>query len=369
MNKTNIASSDISVIVQGPVHSTQTKKTLQSIRKNLPDAEIILSTWENSNLDGLDFNTLVLNKDPGTKLIKAYKSKKIFDNLNRQLISTQEGLKKATKKYTLKLRSDLIISNTLFLDNFDGFEARTSEYKLFEHKVLIPMLFTRHNYRVEKNKKVEMPFHISDWWFFGLTTDIKTYFEQTELVDNSVFPEYFNLVSNIEKKNPYGKLKNKFAPEQYFAYSCFARAYKDIYMEDAADVNGELMCKFKKCLLNNFIVLDFKHSGIYSNKYCFSKCEKFIGDQYIDLYNPYRFQKDYKEICDKEFLVTESPILEDTKTYSRMNIYKHFYRIIDTNIGIFIKIEELLLGLPLAILKFIIEIFKSFLKIRKFENE
>ena len=60
-----ITSRDISVVVQGPIHKTRTKKCLQSIRKNLPAAEIILSTWQNSSVNGMDFDILVANEDPG----------------------------------------------------------------------------------------------------------------------------------------------------------------------------------------------------------------------------------------------------------------------------------------------------------------
>ena len=42
-------------------------------------------------------------------------------------------------------------------------------------------------------------------------------------------------------------------------------------MEDAADYSDELMEKFRECLVNNFIVLEFAQSGIYLNKYPYSK--------------------------------------------------------------------------------------------------
>ena len=48
-----ITSRDISVVVQGPIHKGRTKKCLQSIRKNLPEAEIILSTWDDNCTTGL----------------------------------------------------------------------------------------------------------------------------------------------------------------------------------------------------------------------------------------------------------------------------------------------------------------------------
>ena len=41
-----IKSEDISVVVQGAIDKVNTPKCLESIRKVLPRAEIVLSTWE-----------------------------------------------------------------------------------------------------------------------------------------------------------------------------------------------------------------------------------------------------------------------------------------------------------------------------------
>ena len=55
---------DISVVVQGAI-TNYTKLCLESIRKYLPGAEIILSTWDDSNIDRLDYDVVIFNKDPG----------------------------------------------------------------------------------------------------------------------------------------------------------------------------------------------------------------------------------------------------------------------------------------------------------------
>lgn len=364
-----VLSSDISVVVQGAVSPTQTPKCLQSIREILPEAEIILSTWENSNVEGLDVDILILNKDPGGVLVDSYKSKTIYNNLNRQLLSTKEGLKHVTRKYTLKLRSDLILTNKNFLEMFEKFDKRIDDYKLFEHKVLVPMLFTRYNIKLCCSKKrYKIPFHVSDWWFFGLSSDIKKYFENTPLVEEPLFTKYFEQEENKTKNNPYGKLKHKFAPEQYFCNYCFSSYFDDLKMQDAADFNEELVLKYQKCLLNNFIVLDFEHSGIYLNKYSFSKNEKYTGDQYIDLYNFYRFEKDYQMICDKnykpesKFITDESP-----ECYAKMRIYKHIHKVIDSKSSIWKKFEEIIAGIPIAVIKYYI--IKIAIILNKEENE
>ena len=61
----SIDTKDISIVVQGAVDPKNTPKCLTSIRKYLPGAEIILSTWEGTDCTGLDYDVLVLNKDPG----------------------------------------------------------------------------------------------------------------------------------------------------------------------------------------------------------------------------------------------------------------------------------------------------------------
>ena len=77
------------------------------------------------------------------------------------------------------------------------------------------------------------------------------------------------------------------------------------------------------------------------------------------MYNSYRFQKDYKEICDNDFVITEKPVLEDKKTYAKMRIYKHYYRVNEPQMGLFKRLESLLVSLPLAIIKYLIQLMKT----------
>ncbi|TXJ44182.1 hypothetical protein EPJ70_08075 [Brachyspira aalborgi] len=58
-----IDTKDISVVVQGAIDKGYTPLCLKSIRKYLPESEIILSTWEGSDVENLDYDVLVLNKD------------------------------------------------------------------------------------------------------------------------------------------------------------------------------------------------------------------------------------------------------------------------------------------------------------------
>jgi len=353
---------EISVVVQGPINKEETSKTLKSIRTYLPDAEIVLSTWENSDVSDLVYDILVLNKDPGNVLMETFKSRVIYNNMNRQLLSTKAGLEKAKRKYTLKLRSDLILTQSNFLEYFDKFQSRIDNYKLFERKILTSTLFTRYNIKSPQEKKrVLMPFHISDWWFFGLTEDLKTYFMDTQLVKEPDFTQYFDKPENKNKKTPYSTARFKFAPEQYFGYECFKRHFDDLYMEDASDYNDDINIKSQKCIVNNFIILENKQSGIYVNKYAYSKNEKFSGDQYIGLYNFYRYETEYKKYCDKTYEVSTKGLMFENEKYgyALLRLYKHVFILFDSNSKFLKRIEQLFLGIPISII-YLIPIFLKY---------
>ena len=359
-----INSNEISVIVQGPVSETETLKCLKSVRRHLPEAEIILSTWEGSDISSFDglYDILVENKDPGNALLRENAGKKLYNNLNRQLLSTQEGLKKASRKYAMKLRSDMILADDRFLNSFDRFQKHSENYVLFKHKILTCSLFTRfYIYCSAIDKKILIPFHISDWWFFGLKEDIDKYFLETEPVKEPDFSTYFSFEENKNKPNPYGKVKIKFAPEQYFGYSCFSRNFKDIYMQDSADFNDELCEKARQCLVNNFVILEFKHSGIYLNKYPYSKNEIMTGDQYMDLYNFYRYESEYKKYCDNDYIITsDKQLFENEKlSYQYLKIYKHFYKSFDKSLPLHTRLEQMFFGIPASIIKYLILLAKS----------
>ena len=114
----SIDSTDISVVVQGAIHNKFTKKSLSSIRKYLPEAEIILSTWEGTDTSNLDYDIILLNKDPGAHVFDCNGR---VQNQNRQIVSTKNGIKKASRKYVLKIRSDMQIQGTKFLHFFDKY--------------------------------------------------------------------------------------------------------------------------------------------------------------------------------------------------------------------------------------------------------
>ncbi len=358
-----IESRDISVVVQGPVHKARTMCCLKSIRQYLPDAEIILSTWEGSDVSDLIYDTLILNKDPGGILQKNFKNEKLYSNLNRMIISTNSALEKASRKYILKLRTDSVIDNTNFLKMFDKFPVRCDKYKLFEHRILASTLFSKYA-EVKHNKHQDIAFHVSDWWFFGLNEDVKKYLFSSQLVEEPYFSNYFEYPENKYKKSVYSKFSWKFAPEQYLGYSCFSKYFADIRMEDCSEISDEINKKSQICLANNFIFLEYKQSGIRNLKKTLSKYEPFCGQQYMDLYSFYTFESEYKKYCDNSYIHENRNIIFENRTAGRkiLRFYKHLYKLFDCESPLKEKIEQFFIGIPCSAIGLIPVLFLFRLK-------
>ncbi len=362
-----INSEDISVVVQGPINKKYTYQSLISIKKYLPNAQVILSTWENSNvafLDGL-YDDIIFNKDPNAVIPKGI----CCHNVNRMVVSTNEGIKRANRKYILKIRSDVVLDNLNFLDIFDKFNERNDKYKLFEHKILASTLFSKIYVRFNKLRKC-VPFHVSDWWFFGLTTDVKKFLLASEVVDEPYFSNYFKEKQNASKDRSYKNIYWKFAPEQYIGYSCFSKYFDDIRMIDCSDINDEIIKNSDLCLMNNFVFLEHKQSGLRNLKYPYSGCELFYGDEYIDLYTHYMYELKYKSMFDNNYKPSSqySIYYSNIIGYDILRLYKHLYKLYDKNISFKMKLEQIFFALPYTIFKLLISILKYIYRILKIKT-
>jgi hypothetical protein len=117
------ADTDISVIVQGPVLGSPaspaaeqfTRRTIESVLTVLPGAEVILSTWTGSDVSGLRAHRIVESDDPGAaQLFGTTQS----NNVNRQIVSSREGVRASSRPFVLKVRSDALMVH-------DGFRRLT----------------------------------------------------------------------------------------------------------------------------------------------------------------------------------------------------------------------------------------------------
>lgn len=321
---------EITVVVQGAIDKKLTSKCLKSIREHLPEAEIILSTWEGSNVEGLDYDILVLNQDPGGYKhdFAIYNVPRSMNNFNRQLVSTLNGIKKVNRKYILKLRADLILTNSNFLSFWNLYESSNSKYKLFNHRVLCSSIYSREN-SCQSGTGFPTPFHPSDFWFFGLAKDLTEYFVNSQLQTEAEASFWSFKYPN---RLPYTSMLWRFSPEQYFCVNWVKKYYPDLQFDDWSDWNPQNIELSKNILYNNFVFLGYEESGIYSKKHFGAERIK-SSIQGLITYD--LFQKRYKEYCDNTYVVSPS----QSSSYAKLK--KHFDKIIAPFININAWISEI----------------------------
>ncbi|MGF1685278.1 WavE lipopolysaccharide synthesis family protein [Photobacterium japonica] len=293
----------ITVVVQGPVHSFNgreqdegiTHRCLNSVRKYLPGAHIILSTWKNQDLAGLDFDELVECEDPGQNSRNINVDGKVQKyNNHRQIVSTLEGLKRVKTPYAVKLRSDNYLTSNAFVAMQQAYPARCEEYHFLKERVVVPNIFTR---KFAKGHRVA--FHVSDFFYFGLTEDLLALW-------NLPFEADF-IPTEGQKYNP-GYPDYVVDCTQWFFLKALQKFDATIDLKSLLDNRAEKIEQSEKCLANNLVVAEASEIGL-------GLCSKFLGKARVSRakgrcahYQYKEWQQLYRQYCDNEYNV-DFPLL------------------------------------------------------------
>lgn len=358
---TKIHSKDISVIVQGAIDRKYIYKTLKSIRKFLPNAEIILSTWEGTDVSGLDYDILQLNEDPGAEVFTPSGKRQ---NQNRQILSTQNGIKLATRKYVLKLRSDMQIKGTKFLTYFGKYKKRNDECKILKERVLINSLYTRKPLytKVIRGEHILQPylFHVSDWMMFGLREDMINIWD-IPLAPEPETSQYF--VNHPDLPHDKGCL-TRWHAEQYIWLEFLKKNginhnYENYWIYDK---NYERLSELS--IVNNTTLLEYKKEfDILCQKYTYQ-----FGDS--ETMHPYDWFVLYQKFCDKDFVIPfKYTLIQDfhlakylaklNKQWSRVkNFCKTLFNIFAGLAGVIYYILHIIFNLVIFTPKFIVKVIR-----------
>ena len=289
-----IDSREISVVVQGavagrptdPPSARLTERCLLSVRRRLPHAEIILSTWKGSQVEGLSFDRLVLNDDPGAHPLDA--ARKTPNNINRQIVSTHNGLAVAERKYAVKLRSDFEMFGTGFLDYFNRYRARCDSWRIFRERVVAPTVFS-----INPRRFAPMPFHPSDWFFFGLRDDLRN------LWDVPAAPEPETSRWYEERTPPrlpfLGGRMARYAPEQTL-WLGLLRKHAAVACDHMTDATPEAIELTELTFANNLVLASPRRLGIRNLKG--SRGSDFDRDCFA-IYTHRDWLKLYRRYCDR----------------------------------------------------------------------
>ena len=286
-----VCNSEITFVVQGPVIKGQTVEVLKSIRSNFNESKIILSTWENTNID-FDVNLydrVIFNKDPGNFWHSSIKG--IMNNVDRQIVSTYNGLKSCDTKYAFKIRTDFKITGSDFLKYFDVFDKFNEEYRIVNKRILACTNATRN---LRNKFCLKYPFHISDFAFFGLTEDLLNLFNIPLTPEED--KKYFDINKNIP--NIY-KLSCRFVPEQWIFLSFLRKNNKSINCRYYCDFSEENSNLTELYIVNNFTLLNLEQFNLDPFKKEFlTKNNGFYLETCLTHYD---FLKLYKKYCDYNY--------------------------------------------------------------------
>lgn len=221
-----IKNKDISFVLQGIVNPS-TNIVIKSIRDHFPESTIILSSWSNSEIGILDYDILVTSDDPGGMIVDD--KVLLYNNINRQIKSSFEGIKRVTTKYVIKVRTDIIFNSNKILKYLNEYSNTGGKYNLVQSRILV-LSDTSNN----PHRDYKMPYHICDFIYAGLTQDIYEVFNIDFMPD-----EYFRwFETRIMPDNAnYQTMLSRYMPETYIWYS-FLRKKIPINFEHTYDISN-----------------------------------------------------------------------------------------------------------------------------------
>jgi len=291
---------DISVVVQGPITGRPddpvakrlTYQTLESVHRHLPGCEIIVSTWRGSNTHDLPpFHRLVESDDPGgwpcdlpPGTVVTSSAPRLLYNANRQIVSSLAGLQAATRPYAMKLRSDMVLTGTGFIDWFGRYRARCPERRILRERVLACTIYSRN-----PRKKYNYPFHPSDWFHFGLREDVLNLWdiplapepETSRWLDSRPRPE-----NDPEQWPTY-----RYTVEQY-NWLTFLRKHGDLVFDYKTDDRPSIVALSELTLANNLVFGEPTQFNIKFMKY------PITADAWLTVYTHGDWLRLYRRYCD-----------------------------------------------------------------------
>lgn len=250
-----IQSKDISVVIQGPIEWAMdsernvgiTVACSRQIRKLLPDAEIILSTWEGQKIDAIEHDKLIMSEDPGAQGIwPSY----VPSNVNRQIVCTVAGLKAATHKYALKIRTDMVLEGVGFLDIFESARPLNAEKRnVFLRPVLTNNFSSRNTASIlERLPSHPLPFHPSDHVSFGLLEDILMLWDIPLQNDDDALYFMDHSQPNRFRFSEFSRL----TPEQYIFTTALSKKVP-IEIEHYADMRKDVIAQSEYYMTTHII--------------------------------------------------------------------------------------------------------------------
>lgn len=294
-----IRNEDISVVVQGPVQSLRdrpqdegiTRRCLGSVRQFVPGARVILSTWPGQDLDGLDFDELVINEDPGRNVVGYDRSgAPRYENTNRQIVSTAGGLRRVQTPYAMKLRADNFLTGDGFKALQQRYAARAASWQWLRERVVVTNTLSR---RYHRGRRVA--FFLSDFFAFGLADDVRN------LWDLPLFQDFpFSEALRGRMQHAGAPMPGPDVDQQLVMAFLGKQLGRPFVMRHMFDTANGLLGQSDLFFANNFVVADPGSIGLgLPSKFASGREAKFYSR--ATCMAPAEWQLLYRRHCDPGF--------------------------------------------------------------------
>lgn len=279
-------SSLITVLFQGNVNSYSAGEIdsfVQNVNRTrfiLPNSEFILSTWENIELPKYaNIDRVVYSRDPGSLPgIKLDDSKP--NNINRQIVTTANGLTAVKTPYVLKLRTDCFLDHAGFIEYYEEFKKLINSRNESYSPILASCFFT-----IDPKVYEHMPFHISDWVQFGETMTVQKYWD-VPLMNYYDATYYEKNTHRILSGYFDKKFRTRLAVEQHVATN-YANNLGYEVPKFHNDVSSHVLRDHYRFLAEQIIILDPWQMGLDFPKYHWAYNSRFASmncTMYVDWY-------------------------------------------------------------------------------------
>lgn len=298
---------DLTILFQGPIITDNniTYRCIKSVEQNFPDTKIILSTWLECKKDiNEDFKKIsnlsfVFSDDPGGHRVRPNS----FLNVNRLIVSSQEGLKNVKTEYTLKIRSDIFFKNRIIIDYFQKYKNIDTgkKYKIYKERILFS------NQTFLHPNRIPILYHPCDWLVMGKTESLVNMFE-IPLMENSEFTWFLNKKKPEDSLTP-GNL-SRYMSEDYLGFKFVKKHFSDACHEDYYDFSRKDYDLWINLIKNNFIIMPNKMMGLVSLKY-------------LNLKN-YHLYKSWSFYEWEKLVFSKNNLLKNLLNTSKMSIFTFF---------------------------------------------
>ncbi|MFC5430229.1 WavE lipopolysaccharide synthesis family protein [Paraburkholderia denitrificans] len=266
-----IADNQITIVFQGPWNEGLRDNIAQA-RECFPGAPIIVSSIDvriREAFSAMDHVTLVVVPDPGPLPTYMRGKHAPLNNVNRQIVSSQAGLALAATPYAIKIRTDCTLESRAFVELYQ----RASVCDVTAARLLASSIYTLHPDGIEG-----FPFHISDWFFFGPSEALRSYYDVPLMTEQDAV-WYDRFPHKCDSHYFARQYRSRFSPEQYIAIQNARKGGYVVpsFLDDAREEVAEsyrayLVRKFTVCNLSQFGLVFDKYRSVPKSHYQFFNC-------------------------------------------------------------------------------------------------